>query len=500
MVTLGEKDGIERREVPKELRNQPCLDSEQLRTLVDYALTLEDHYGIPLDIEWAVRQQGKVVVLQARPLSLDFEAIRSGSKSQDDIDALRKKFPGNPVLLQGGATASRGKASGLAYVMASDHNLLNIPEGSILIAPETSPRYVPILGRVQAIVTDVGSVTGHMASVAREFAIPTLVGTGNATSVISHGEEITLDATNQLIFKGRVESILERKKPVNPMKRSPVYKAAHSVLKKIAILNLLDPQNENFSPEGCQTLHDVVRFAHEMSMREMFRISDDIEIDSRFAVHVKVPLPMQIYAVDLGGGLGIPPNTSVAAMSDVTSIPFKALLQGMTHPDVRWLGAVGVSFKGFASIVAESVFSDPTADDRMGGPNYVVLSGSYLNFNSRLGYHFAVVDAYCGPQVNDNYITFSFKGGAADIGRRSRRAVLIARILKRLGLKTEIKGDMVRGEIKKYNCAKMEEKLDMIGRLLGSVRLLDMLLSDEGQIDWYVEEFFKGNYTFQRVA
>lgn len=501
MVSLAEGGGLERTSVPEELRGQACLEPHQLMTLVDYALTLEDHYGMPLDIEWAMRRQGKLVVLQARPLNLDLTAVRTESPLRNmDINEVSRKFPGNPVLLKGGHTASRGKASGPAYLVTSDHHLLNIPEGSILIAPESSPRYVPLLGRVQAIVTDVGSVTGHMASVAREFSVPVLVGVGNATALIPRGEEITVDATNQLIFKGRVESILERKKPVNPMKGSPTYKAAHDALKKIAVLNLIDPQSESFAPEGCRTLHDVIRFAHEMSMRRMFQMSEDVEVDERVAVRIKAPLPLQLLAVDLGGGLKVSADARVATVADVVSVPFQALLKGMGHPDVRWVGPAGASFKGFASIVAESMLSDPIADKSLGGPTYVLLADSYLNFNSRLGYHFAVLDAYCGRQVNDNYIIFSFKGGAADIGRRSRRALLIAKILNRLGLKTQIKGDLVRGEIKKYDCVLMEEKLDIIGRLLGAVRLLDMVLSDEGEIDWYVDEFFKGNYTFERKS
>lgn len=499
MVTLDEQGRLERCEVPAELRREPCLEEPQLMTLLDYALTLEQHYGTPLDVEWAMRRRGKLVILQARPLNLNLTAASTNSTLKElDSEALGKRFPRNPILVRGGHTASRGKASGLAYVMTSHRDLLNIPEGSILIAPESSPRYVAVLGRVQAIVTNVGSVTGHMASVAREFAVPTVVGTGNATAVISHGEEITVDATHQLVFRGRVESILERKKPVNPMKGSPTYKAAHTALKSIAILNLLDPQDEGFSPAGCRTLHDVIRFAHEMSMRQMFQISDDIELDARKVVRIKLPLPMQLLAVDLGGGLAMMPQSRVAGLEAITSVPFLALLRGMLHPDVRWSGPQGVSFKGFASIIAESAFSDPIADKRLGGPTYVFLSDSYMNFNSRLGYHFAVLDAYCGPHVNDNYIAFSFKGGATDIGRRSRRALLIAKLLNRLGLKTQIQGDLVRGQIKKYACTLMQEKLDILGRLLGAVRLLDMLLSDEGQIDWYVEEFFKGNYTFQR--
>jgi pyruvate,water dikinase len=501
MLALGDHGGIETREVEAALREQPCLDHEQINALVDYGLALEEHYGVPLDIEWAMRRNGRLILLQARPLNLDLTVVHAEPpKEHGDLSALQREFPDNPLLLQGGMTASRGKACGLAYVLTSDHNLLNIPEDSILITPETSPRYVAILGRVQAIITDVGSVTGHMASVAREFNIPTLVGTGNATKVVPHGEEITVDATHGLIFRGRVERILERRRPVNPMKGSPVYKAAHAALKTIAVLNLIDPKSDTFTPEGCRTLHDIIRFAHEMSMREMFRIADDIEANDRFAVLIRAPLPMQILAVDLGGGLGTRPDATWASVDDVTSVPFRALLRGMTHAGVQWTGGVGLDLKGFASVLSRSMFSSPAEEGRLGGPTYVVISDEYLNFNSRLGYHFAVVDAYCGPQVNDNYITFSFKGGAADIGRRSRRALLISTMLKRLGLKTDIKGDMVRGELKKYECDLIQEKLDIIGRLLGAVRLLDMMLSDEGQIDWYVEEFFKGNYTFQRPS
>lgn len=502
MLTLsGTGEGTLKEEpVPEEHRSIPCLGAEEVLSLMNYGMTLEEHYGHALDIEWATDRKNRIVLLQARPLNVDVATVRDEVPGQaHDIEAYRKRFPDHPILLFGGVTASRGKANGLAYVLTSDHNLLNIPEGSILIANQTSPRYVSILGRVQGIITDVGSVTGHMASVAREFGVPTLVGTGNATAVIPHGEEITLDATHSIVFQGRVEGILERRRQVNPMKGSPTYKAAHAALKKIAVLNLVDPRSETFAPENCQTLHDIVRFAHEMSMREMFKISDDLEVNESFAVRLKAPLPMKIFVVDLGGGLSIPRDRAEASIDDILSVPFRALLHGMTRPDVRWVGAVDFDWKGFAAIVTESMFTDPhMSDDRMGGPNYVVISDEYLNFNSRLGYHFAVLDAYCGSQVNDNYITFSFKGGAADIGRRSRRALLIGKILKKLGLKVEIKGDMVRGEIKKYDCSFLQEKLDMIGRLLGAVRLLDMVLSDDGRIDWYVDEFFKGNYTFQR--
>jgi pyruvate,water dikinase len=170
----------------------------------------------------------------------------------------------------------------------------------------------------------------------------------------------------------------------------------------------------------------------------------------------------------------------------------------MTHPKIDWYRDVGVNWGGFASILAESVLRDPCVQGRMGGPNYAVVSAQYMNLSSRLGYHFTTIDTYCGPAVNDNYITFHFKGGAADIGRRTRRAQLIAGILKRLSFKVEQKGDMIRGVLKKYGARETADQLELIGRLMGSVRLLDMVLSDDRQLDWYVDAFMKENYSFRQ--
>ncbi|MEW6186240.1 MAG: PEP-utilizing enzyme, partial [Thermodesulfobacteriota bacterium] len=412
-----------------------------------------------------------------------------------DTDSITGSFP---VLLRGGASASVGVASGMAYVLKSDHNLLNIPEGSILIAPQTSPRYVPVIGRVRAIVTDVGSVTGHMASVAREFRIPTLVGTDNATVAIPHGSEITVDARKGIIYQGRIEALLGKGRSHNPMKGSPTYKVLQSTLTKIAPLHLIDPRQDDFNPLSCQTIHDIIRFAHEMAMQEMFQISDTIEEGAKVSVHFRSPVPLNIYLVDLGGGLAYKNDLKEVFPEQVRSIPFIALFRGMTHPGVQWLGQNKISWSGFGSILMESILRDPEQQGDFGGPSYAVITEKYLNFSSRLGYHFTTIDSYCGQNINNNYITFYFKGGAADIERRSRRAFLIGSILKKMGFAVTQKGDMVKGELKKLNSYMIQEKLDLLGRLLGAVRLLDMVLDDDRKIEWCREQFFKGNYTFER--
>lgn len=356
---------------------------------------------------------------------------------------------------------------------------------------------MPIIGRVKAIVTDVGSVTGHMASVAREFQIPTLVGTERATAVIPHGAEITVDAGKRIIYQGRVEPLLGEKRRTGPFKGGPTYKALEGALKIIAPLHLVDPRQEEFRPEGCRTIHDIIRFAHETAMQEMFQIGETLEDGTKGAVPLKSLVPLNIYIVDLGGGLEMKEDQKEVLPEQIRSVPFLALYRGMTHPGVQWLGQNKISWRGLGSILMESILHDPRQEGDFGGPSYAILSEKYLNFSSRLGYHFTTLDTYCGQNINNNYITFFFKGGAADLERRSRRAMLIASILKRMGFVVTQKGDMVKGELKKHNSYMIQEKLDLLGRLMGAVRLLDMVLDDDGKIEWCREQFFKGNYTFE---
>ena len=482
--------GLDSKPVPADLKKAACLSDALILQLADYAIRLEKHYGFPLDIEWAVDDKNRLFILQTRPLNLQTE---SGEEPEEPMRVVE-----HSILVQGGATASRGVAAGRAYVLDSERKLLGVPSGAILVTRKTSPYYVPIIGRIAAIVTDIGAVTGHMASVAREFGVPALVGLHRATRLIEHDREITVDATNRIIYSGIVEQILKKKPMVSLMKGSPTLLAAQEALKMISPLNLVDPKSENFTPHGCETLHDIIRFIHEKSLRDMFSISDDLDESEHEAILLKVKLPLHIFVVDLGGGLRADHGTKSVSPEEVTSKPFLAVLKGMTHEKVQWLGNVGFSFKGFTSIMAESIFQDPMAEGRFGGPSYAVVADEYLNLNTRLGYHFATVDSFCGQTVNANYITFFFKGGAADIARRTRRASLISSILKRMDFRVESRGDMVRAELKKAEFERIQDRLDQLGRLMGAVRLLDMVLSDERQVSWYVEEFFKGNYGFRK--
>jgi len=484
MQVMGGPYDLAKAPVPLDKQNRPCLSTGEIKRLVDYGLRLEAHFGHPLDVEWAVDENGDVFILQARPLHRVL---------QDDHDAgeiINGDLKGYEILLEGGMTASPGTAAGPAHVLGMEYRLGDIPEGCILIANQTSPEYVPAMARIRGIITDVGSVTGHMASVAREFGIPAIVGTGGATGIIGPNELITMDASKKTVYKGRVTEILGRKLPVNIMRDSPVYKLIRQVLKKIVPLHLVDPNADNFTPAGCRTLHDVVRFSHEKAMREMFRIGEGIEYqkDRYFAMRLKTALPLRIYILDIGGGVKVDCGEEYITHNEISSIPFKALLCGMSHRDVRWGAQAGSAGRRQAAGEEESSGSVT---------HYAILSDEYVNFSVTLGDNYVTVDSFCSPRVNDNYIQLSFKGGAADICRRKRRAALVAGILKKLAFKVDQKVDMLVAEMKKYDMGRMEEKLNIIGRMLAAVRYLDVVLTDDGHLSWYVDEFLRGNYIFK---
>jgi pyruvate,water dikinase len=479
--------------VPSGDQDTPCLSPDQISTLAEYALRLEAHYKSPQDIEWALDRSGRLLILQSRPLH-----IWSPEKGPKSIPLI----PDHPLLVEDGAIVFPGIGSGPAFQIHSEEDLINFPEGAILIAKHSSPQFVMVMKKARAILTDLGSVTGHMASLAREFAVPCILDTQVATSIIPTGMEITVDAYTGRVYQGIIPELLSfQKTPESPMKETPVYQSLRRVADLIVPLYLVDPKAPNFAPEFCQTLHDMGRLVHERSYSEMFQLSDLVSGKEGFAFKLEALIPLDLHVIDLGSGLN---NTGEqgfkkVTVEDIISVPFKALLRGMTlevfqRPQIR-----PVSFSGFFSVMREQMMAPPQAgNERFGDRSYAIISDKYLNFSSRVGYHYSVLDSYCGPAVNMNYITFSFKGGAADDTRRNRRIRAIGLILRSLDFVVEASGDRVDARFQKYESPLIEEKLDLLGRLLLYTRQMDMLMHSEESVEALADNFLKGNYTFEQ--
>jgi pyruvate,water dikinase len=351
--------------------------------------------------------------------------------------------------------------------------------------------------KAQAIVTDSGSISGHMASLAREFGVPTLLDTKSATRDLPPGIVVTVDAYTGRVYRGEVPELLALVQAREAhMKETPVYQTLKGVAEFVVPLHLVDPKAPEFTPELCRSLHDLARLVHELSYTEMFQISDLVSEREGGAVKMDAPIPLDLHLIDLGGGLAASAREARRVTVDqITSAPLLALLKGMLYPELRPLEPRPVQLSGLLSVMREQMLAAPSLEERFGERSYAIISDKYLNFSSRVGYHYSVLDCYCGLTVNKNYITFSFKGGAADEVRRNRRVRAIAVALLGLGFEVDVKGDRVDARLQKYDRRVIEEKLDLVGRLLIFTRQMDMLMTSEVSVEAVAQNFLAGNYS-----
>jgi pyruvate,water dikinase len=478
--------GLTQEAVPAGDQGQPALTEAELLQLGRYGVQLEEYFRGPQDIEFAVDLAGRLLLLQCRPLTLPQPEAAAGLPP--DLQAR------HPVLLEHGTAACFGVAAGPVFIIHQDEDLARFPEGAVLVARHTSSRYGLVLHKASALVADIGSATSHLAILAREFNLPALVDTEHATQVLPQGQEVTVDANHLRVYQGRVEALIAAK-PEKPalLAETPIYATLRRVLRWITPLNLTDPKLQDFTPASCKTIHDLTRFAHQMAVAEMFDLGERVGPDQVHLVQLKTPIPLNLHLIDLGGGLAAPRRARFVPPEAITSIPLKALWRGISHPEISWAGPIPIDMRGLYSVVSRSLTGAPPD---FWARTLAIVSQNYLNYNSRLGYHFATLDAFVSDVRNDNYISFRFKGGAADEPRRGRRARFLGTILAKLDFEVEVTGDLVVAKLWKYPRPLMEEKLDLVGRLMGCARQRDMVMADDALVDWYIEAFLAGNYRF----
>lgn len=479
MLVCADSGDIGEAPVPEERRGERCLSDDQIRELARYALVLERHYGKPQDIEWAADREGRLFLLQSRTLK---------TLTQDAaVRALPRRLDRYPVLIDRGLVASRGVGCGRAFVMKGDADLKDFPEGGVLVAENMAADFVTVMDKAAAMVIDKGGVTGHLAALAREYAVPVIVASESGTRVIEQGREITVDAVHCNVYAGRAAELLKFKERESSFRDTRVFRTLERAFERVAPLNLLCPGDADFVPERCMTYHDITRFSHEKAMEVMFSLGEDHDMDDCHAVPLKAGIPMDAHIIDLGGGLAA--GASPARPEDIRSIPFAAFLKGMMG--MRWPEPRPPDAKGFFGMVANTA-SIPECELReTASRSYAVLSEHYMNFSIRLGYHFSAVEAYAGENINGNYIKFHFKGGGAATDRRLRRIRLIAEILKKLGFTLDIKGDVMDAAFPKYSRADMEGRLEIMGKLTAYTKQLDMALYNDAVLDLFLEDFLK---------
>ncbi|HBH62337.1 MAG TPA: hypothetical protein DDX85_11500, partial [Nitrospiraceae bacterium] len=491
LAAVSDKEGgINEIQPPEETQRKQCLNDEQIKHLASQAVLIESYMKKPQDIEWSIDTRGNIFMLQARPLRV----VAGTAGEVKDITSSLRKYP--VIMENQGKIARRGIGTGKVFILDRIEDLKNFTQGSVLVAKHDSSHFIKIMPKASAIITDIGTPTSHMSNIAREFQVPRIVNTGTGTRVLKHGDEITVDAEDNKIYAGVVRELLRYRATEDfILKESDEFRLLKKILRYVTPLNLIDPLLENFTPEGCKTFHDIIRFIHEKAIAELVDAERYKEaLRKNITVKLDVPIPTGIFIIDIGEGLNLKGGLNRAGLDEINSIPFKAIVRGMMHPGVWHSEAVSMKMNDFMSSMLK--MPDVSQMNYL-GDNVAVISREYTNLSLRFGYHFNMMDCYCSENVRDNHVYFRFVGGATDLTKRSRRAELLGAILKEYNMRTNIKGDLIIARTDNITRTEMEELLDHLGRLIAYTRQLDALLDSDGIVTHYVNNFLEGNYSLE---
>lgn len=231
-------------DVDEERRTARVLSDAEIGDLVALGERVEDHYGSPQDVEWAI-YDGEIYMLQSRPITTIREDAGDGAAAAEGDAEGVSAATGDGGAATGGATgrgsdggdgdadllveglgASPGAVSGTVRIVRKLDQLDQVQEGDVMVTEMTMPDMVPAMKRAAGIVTDEGGMTSHAAIISRELGVPAVVGTGNGTRVLEDGQHVTLDGDKGTVRAGEDESAepgeefepVEAARPETPVK------------------------------------------------------------------------------------------------------------------------------------------------------------------------------------------------------------------------------------------------------------------------------------------
>lgn len=190
--------------VPKKEATQFSLSNNEIIELAKYAKTIEDHYKVPMDIEWAKDGENKkIYILQARP-----ETVQSKITNYFERYTLKEKGE----LIVSGKSVGQKIGAGIARVIKDVSEITNINPGDVIVTDMTDPDWEPVMKIASGIVTNRGGRTCHAAIIARELGIPAIVGCNNATKLIRNNTEVTVscgEGNEGRVYKGELDYKIE---------------------------------------------------------------------------------------------------------------------------------------------------------------------------------------------------------------------------------------------------------------------------------------------------
>ncbi len=498
-LTLNPKGGVMEEDIPPERQDARVLSDEEVQKLVSIGLELEKVLDSPQDIEWAMDPQGEVWILQSRPLIME---AHSGTKT---IKIDHRK----PIFHQGLIT-SKGIVTGKVKKIKRRQDLEEIPKEPVIIVMHRSlVDAAKVIRNVNGLLVDFGNPADHLSCVAREYGRPMLVGLVDAMARLEDGQWITIDGERGKVYLADEEEInsaiqdYEKQKTAEKETSPPAEQPTNTILdqvKELTIkLNLTDAYGPTFSIMECRSLHDIVRYVHEKAVIAFFEAGDELlEETSGVVYKLESDIPFFLHIIDVGGGLTPHRKKKRSVTPDeITCRPFKALWKGISTPGLRWAGPPPVI--GDMGSVVGRWMSDARSQRPLGLPNYIILARDYFNLNARMDFHFTMVDSVCSLDPRENYVKFRFKGGGTSLKQRHRRALAIGEILERADFFTDVKADLVNAVFEYAPAEVIEDKLVIVGRLLGFTRLIDAAMINDETPYLVADAFYEGDYELKKL-
>jgi len=278
------------------------------------------------------------------------------------------------------------------------------------------------------------------------------------------------------------------------MEGSPVHTRLCELLELLSPLTLPSPEDPAFRAANCRTLRDVARIAHQRAVDAMFDFGrSQQDFSERQAKQLWAGgAAMQWWIINLEDAFSGPPEGKFIRLEHIESAPFHAVWEGISA--FPWAGPPPVDARGFLSIMYESTTNPEisiTGDFDFGVQNHILLSKAYVSLSSRFGYHFVTIEALVGERARENFVSFQFRGGAAEMTRRARRIAFVSGILSEFGFSMDVKQDALIARVEGLPTSELMDRLRVLGYLIIHTRQLDMIMRIPEQVRLHREKILR---------
>ena len=325
------------------------LTDEDIIELARMAVTIEDHYQRPMDIEWGKDgRDGKLYILQARP-----ETVQSRSGRSIQRFTLKNK---SKVVISGRSIGQKIGA-GTARVIRSVAEMNRVQAGDVLVSDMTDPDWEPVMKRASAIVTNRGGRTCHAAIIARELGIPAVVGCGNATELIKDGADVTVscaEGDEGFVYAGRLD-FEEKQIELDALPEIPV-KIMMNVGNPDRAFDFASIPNRGVGLARLEFIINRMIGVHPQALLEYDKLDDDTRaaVDEQMAGYED---PVEFFVEKLAEGVAtiaaaFAPEPVIVRMSDFKSNEYANLIGGDKYEPDEENPMLG--FRGAARYVADS--------------------------------------------------------------------------------------------------------------------------------------------------